>query len=345
MQFKRKNKKKNKKSRWLNYPPPMLSLFPIFFPRSHRFRVTSGTFTMHVVCAIYCGQLSAIGCCAIYYARFQNNFLLQVEKRNRYLAFCSEYFFSIRPWSPSRWRNAISPAVYVHSRWRNSRKRAIYSALGVTKPFLSKRQFPPHPPSIHKKLHKKYFRSQLKKKPFNKKCFPLNFKKSSNNFKHPPSTKAIAHALHLKNNFLPQWKELFRPESNIFPFNPPSKKNTLPLNFKNPPWTLNKKLSLLNKKKKTHQKAISPRPQSRKNHPLIEKETQFKQKNSTRNTFTVPAQWIKKISPQQRNKPMSNNSPQQKMIPSHNSKNQPQPEIFPPLNSRNHPSTHHTTPL
>ena len=46
MQCKRKNKKKNKKSRWLNYPPPMLSPFPIFFPRSHRFRVTSGTFTI-----------------------------------------------------------------------------------------------------------------------------------------------------------------------------------------------------------------------------------------------------------------------------------------------------------
>ena len=46
MQFKRKSKKKNKNSRWLNYPPPMLSPFPLFFPRSHRFRVTSDTFTI-----------------------------------------------------------------------------------------------------------------------------------------------------------------------------------------------------------------------------------------------------------------------------------------------------------
>ena len=47
MQFKRKNEKKNKKSRWLNYPPPMLSpFFPYFFPCSRRFCVTSGTFTI-----------------------------------------------------------------------------------------------------------------------------------------------------------------------------------------------------------------------------------------------------------------------------------------------------------
>lgn len=245
----------------------------------------------------------------------------------------------------TQWRNHCERWQQDHQWYFVIEKlnKNIIRPIYLTQPFLSKRQFPPHPPSIHKKLHKKYFRSQIKKSPFNKKWFPLNFKKSSNNFKHPHSTKAIAHALHLKNSFLPQWKELFIPESNIFPFqfkNPPSKKITLPLNFKNPPWILNKKLSLLNKINSPSSKGNFPPPAIKKKSPPH----QFKQKNSTRNTFTVPAQWIKKISPQQRNKPISNNS-LKKLIPSHNSKNQPQPKIFPPLNSRNHPSTHHTTPL
>ena len=129
MQFKRRKKNRVDGSTTLHQCFPF---FPIFFPVHidfawHLARLPCMWFAPSIV-----GNCLQLGVAPSTMPDSRTIFCCK-SKKNRYLAFCSEYFFSIRPWSPSRWRNAISPAVYVHSRWRNSRKRAMHYALGVLK--------------------------------------------------------------------------------------------------------------------------------------------------------------------------------------------------------------------